>query len=122
MVKQYIPLLGDIIWVNFDPSRGKEIKKARPALVVSSNGYNQATGMVGICPITSTDNKKPHFIPLSKNHRKVYGCINPLQIRTIDYRAPEREVRFIEKATQAEMGYVVQYVQMIFNYDDILSN
>ncbi len=31
----------DIITVNFDPSVGTEIKKRRPAIVISKNGYNK---------------------------------------------------------------------------------
>lgn len=32
---EYIPTKGDIVWIDFDPSTGKEIKKRRPTLVVS---------------------------------------------------------------------------------------
>ena len=28
---------GDVWWVNFDPSVGQEVKKKRPAIVVSNN-------------------------------------------------------------------------------------
>ncbi|MEY3786810.1 MAG: PemK-like, MazF-like toxin of type toxin-antitoxin system, partial [Pseudomonadota bacterium] len=31
----YVPEQGDIIWLSFDPSSGKEIIKRRPAYVVS---------------------------------------------------------------------------------------
>ena len=31
----YIPKKGDIVWIDFDPSVGKEIQKRRPGLVVS---------------------------------------------------------------------------------------
>ncbi|HFS4778978.1 type II toxin-antitoxin system PemK/MazF family toxin, partial [Enterococcus faecium] len=30
----YIPKKGDIVWIDFDPSVGKEIQKRRPGLVV----------------------------------------------------------------------------------------
>ncbi|WP_161943354.1 type II toxin-antitoxin system PemK/MazF family toxin, partial [Streptococcus suis] len=36
MKDNYIPQKQDIIWIDFDPSLGKEIQKRRPALVVSS--------------------------------------------------------------------------------------
>ncbi|MGC4441267.1 type II toxin-antitoxin system PemK/MazF family toxin, partial [Streptococcus suis] len=48
----YIPKKQDIVWIDFDPSRGKEIKKRRPAVVVSSDNYNKQTGMIAVCPIT----------------------------------------------------------------------
>lgn len=33
----YIPEQGDLIWLDFDPSSGKEIMKRRPAFVISKN-------------------------------------------------------------------------------------
>ncbi|NEG54877.1 type II toxin-antitoxin system PemK/MazF family toxin [Bifidobacterium platyrrhinorum] len=47
---------GDIILLDFNPSRGHEPKKTRPALVVSKSSFNKATSMTLVCPITSTDN------------------------------------------------------------------
>lgn len=44
----------DIITVNFDPSVRTEIKKRRPAIVISKNGYNKGHSQVIVCPITST--------------------------------------------------------------------
>ncbi|HEM6031064.1 TPA: type II toxin-antitoxin system PemK/MazF family toxin, partial [Streptococcus suis] len=52
MKDNYIPQKQDIIWIDFDPSLGKEIQKRRPALVVSSHKYSQMTGFVAVCPIT----------------------------------------------------------------------
>ncbi|HEM5994394.1 TPA: type II toxin-antitoxin system PemK/MazF family toxin, partial [Streptococcus suis] len=46
MKDNYIPQKQDIIWIDFDPSLGKEIQKRRPALVVSSHKYSQMTGFV----------------------------------------------------------------------------
>jgi mRNA interferase MazF len=34
MVKKYIPDKGDIAWIDFEPQKGKEIAKTRPALVL----------------------------------------------------------------------------------------
>ena len=48
------PKQRDIIWIDFDPLKGKEIKKRRPALVVSKDEFNERTGFCIVCPITST--------------------------------------------------------------------
>ncbi len=40
----YIPEQGDIIWLSFDPSSGKEIIKCRPAYVISRKLFNEHTG------------------------------------------------------------------------------
>ena len=52
--KKYIPKKGDIVWIDFDPSAGKEIQKRRPGLVVSRYEFNRKTMFAVICPITST--------------------------------------------------------------------
>ena len=38
------PKQKDIIWIDFDPSKGKDIRKRRPALVVSRDEFNERTG------------------------------------------------------------------------------
>lgn len=44
---------GEVYWVNLDPTIGTEIKKIRPALVVSASDMNGALPRVIIAPLTS---------------------------------------------------------------------
>ena len=44
---------GEVYWVNLDPAIGTEIKKTRPALVVSPDDLNAALSRVIIAPLTS---------------------------------------------------------------------
>ena len=50
----YIPEQNDIIFIDFEPVKGKEIGKYRPALVLSSQAYNQKTGLLICCPISTS--------------------------------------------------------------------
>ena len=50
----YVPEQGDLIWLDFDPSSGKEIMKRRPAFVISKRAFNEHTKMAIVAPITST--------------------------------------------------------------------
>ena len=52
MVK-YIPDRGDIVWLNFEPQKGNEITKTRPALVISPKKYNAKTNLAVFMPLTS---------------------------------------------------------------------
>jgi len=54
MTKPYVPERNHIIWLDFEPTKGKEIGKYRPALVLSSRAYNQATGLIICCPISTS--------------------------------------------------------------------
>ncbi|WP_086445458.1 type II toxin-antitoxin system PemK/MazF family toxin [Candidatus Enterococcus lemimoniae] len=119
-VHGYTPKRGDIVVIYFDPSVGREIQKKRPGIVISSDEYNAVTGMIAVCPITSTKNTKNHFISLDTNHQ-ITGYINPLQVKTFDFTAPERNVRFIEKATLKEIGETAQIVSMIFDFSNLMT-
>lgn len=44
---------GEVWWVNFDPSVGGEIKKERPAVIVSNDAANRNLNRVQVVPITS---------------------------------------------------------------------
>ena len=54
MASKYIPERKDIIMLDFEPTKGKEIGKYRPAIVLSSKSYNKKTGLLICCPISTS--------------------------------------------------------------------
>ncbi len=44
---------GEVWWVNFNPSVGGEIRKVRPAVIVSNDIANKFLNRVQVVPITS---------------------------------------------------------------------
>lgn len=87
---------GDVFWVNFDPSLGSEIKKIRPALVVSNNIANEKSSRVIVAPITSTANKVYIFEALI-NLPNLRGKIMLDQIKSFD------KVRLKEKIVTLDL-------------------
>ena len=43
----------DIHWVELDPARGSELRKTRPAVIVSLDVLNRVLETVVVCPLTS---------------------------------------------------------------------
>lgn len=78
---------GEVYWVNMDPTVGAEIKKSRPALVVSNDINNQHSPLVTILPISSnTKNPYPFEVLLQQGMGGLSkaSIIKANQIRTID--------------------------------------
>lgn len=67
---------GDVYWVNFEPSLGGEIKKIRPAIVISNNAANTHLNRIQVVPITSNTGRlypAEAFIMLNTEKRKAMG-------------------------------------------------
>ena len=48
-----LPRRGDVYWVALDPTIGSEIKKTRPAVIVSNNSCHTFGARVVVLPLTS---------------------------------------------------------------------
>jgi mRNA interferase MazF len=112
----YVPERRDIIWLDFEPTRGKEIGKYRPTLVLSSAEYNRATGLLICCPISTS-------IRDSVTEVKVRGLEKPSvvvanKVHTMAWQT--RGARKIRKARKAEFIAVLHRLLPLLGAEEIL--
>lgn len=106
----YIPEQGDIIWISFDPSSGKEIIKRRPAYVISRRTFNAHTGLALVAPISSTIRGIKLEVVLNET-LKTQGAILIHQVKSLDYL--EREAEFIESVSLSTIERVKKMLTVI---------
>ncbi len=107
---QYIPEQGDIIWIDFDPSSGKEIMKRRPGLVISRKLFNEHTDLVIVAPITSTIRGIKLEIVLPAE-LEIKGAVLVHQLKSLDYAT--RNAKLIEKAPAKTIEQATHLAQLI---------
>lgn len=107
MVK-YIPKRGDIVFIDFNPTKGHEQKGKRPAVVISNDIFNIKTGLFIACPITSNIKDFPtHYI--LEDTKKIKGAVLCEHVRSIDYK--ERNARFIERLSNNDLTSVLMLLE-----------
>lgn len=82
----YVPARGDLVWLQFSPHAGREQAGHRPALVLSQEDYNRASGLALLCPITSRIKGYSFEVPLPAG-LKVQGAILSDHVRSVDWVA-----------------------------------
>lgn len=100
---------GDIIFVDFDPTKGHEQAGARPALVLSPAAFNRMAGLAFVVPITNRVRGFPFETPLSGT--RTTGVVLCHQGRTIDTKA--RRCKVVEQAPQSVVADALARVRAI---------
>lgn len=72
----------DVYLVTLDPTVGKEIKKTRPALIVSPDEMNHHIGMVIVAPMTTKRHDYPTRVGCSFQGKRGWVLLD--QIRAVD--------------------------------------
>jgi mRNA interferase MazF len=109
MVARYVPKAGEIVWIDFDPQAGREQAKRRPALVVTEQSYNRASGLVIVCPLTSR--RKPYPFALPAVVGKIEGAVLVDHLKSMDWMA--RKAAFHSKADSALLTKVRAYLGVL---------
>ena len=101
----------EVYFVNLDPTRGSEINKGRPCVVVSPNEMNKYLRTVIIAPMTST--LKGYVSRVECKFKGKKGEIALDQVRTVDRGRLTSKLGSINEDTANE---VINRLQEIFSW------
>ena len=96
----------DEIWlVSLDPTVGSEIRKTRPALIVSPNEPNEYLRTVVVAPMTTTDRPYPTRVNITFQAKR--GQVALDQIRAVDQSRLVRKLGAAPAKTAQQVGSVL---------------
>lgn len=91
----------DVHLVNLDPTVGREIRKARPCLVISPDEMNRYIATVIVAPMTTKGRDYPTRVQCAFKGKE--GQVVLDQIRTVDKTRLVQKLGRIDKQTQEEV-------------------
>ncbi len=97
------PGRGEVFLVALNPTRGREIRKSRPCMVVSPNELNANLSTVIVAPMTTGGHAYPFRIKCRFQRRAGYVVLD--QIRTVDTgRLVRRLGKLSPRSTELVLG------------------
>ncbi|MDZ7801829.1 MAG: type II toxin-antitoxin system PemK/MazF family toxin [Trueperaceae bacterium] len=95
--------------VTLDPTRGSEIRKTRPCLIVSPNEMNRHVRTVLVAPMTTGGKAYPTRVPVRFRGREAVIVLD--QLRTVD---KERVVESLGSLDEGVQDQVIAVLQQMF--------
>ena len=84
----------DVIWIDFNPQAGREMRDVHPLVVLFPRAFNERTGIViGLAMTTSSHNETHPFAAKSAGPKGVASLILSHQPKSFEWRARKAKPR-----------------------------
>ncbi len=103
------PLRGEVFLVDLQPTRGQEIRRSRPCVIVSPDELNRHLRTFIVAPLTTGSHAYPFRVRCRFQNRAGYVVLD--QIRTVDR---ERMVRLLGQLAPRTLRRVLSILQEMF--------
>ena len=114
---RYVPRRNDMVWLDFEPTKGREIGKYRPALVLSSETYNRKTGLLICCPISTSI--RGGLTEVSVTSLDKPSVVAASLIQTLSWK--DRKAELISIAEDGVMDEVLLRIIPLIGADKVIS-
>jgi mRNA interferase MazF len=102
---------GDVVIVNLDPTIGVEIKKTRPAVVVSNDSINRFSQLVVVVPLTkNTVHLSPSHVVIAKGTARLTFASKAVteQIKAVDKQRVVKKLGTLPPAMLAQVERAIK--------------